>query len=64
MNEERRRQLNIPIHKEDKEHQFVDGYCVCGASRRPARKARGYAKSRETRGRSNLDVIEGNSYNR
>lgn len=64
MSDERRKALGIPIHKEDRDHTFVDGYCVCGASQRKEGRTRFIPTGGRRRGNVNLDLIEGNSYNR
>lgn len=61
MNRERRRALGIPVHDTEAEHSFVDGYCTCGARRRPERKTKGRLPPGGRRaGKSNLDAIEHN----
>lgn len=61
MNEERRKALDIPIHKSDKEHTFVDGYCICGAAQVPRQRYRHVPPLQGRRtGKMNLDIVEQN----
>ncbi len=65
MSDERRHALGIPVHADDEHEWRSDGYCNCGAERRP-KKRRHYLSTRDggTRARTNLDYIEGNEDNR
>lgn len=66
MNEERRQRLGIPIHRQEDEHSFVDGYCTCGANKKSEIRGWRYLSTSagRTLGRSNLDIIEGNAGDR
>lgn len=65
MNEERRRKLGIPVHSDDEHEWRRDGYCNCGASRKLRGRVRGATDRADgKRGHVDLDVIEGNDYNR
>lgn len=58
----RRLTLNIPIHLDESEHRFFDGYCQCGAAeKKTPRKVRLPGGAYQPpRPRVNLDIIEGN----
>ncbi|HEY6020522.1 MAG TPA: hypothetical protein VIY48_11735 [Candidatus Paceibacterota bacterium] len=59
MSDERRRELGIPVHSSEEDHEWRrDGYCNCGASNFKANKPPRIAKG--TYGKINIDVIEGN----
>lgn len=58
----RKKALGIPVHLTEEEHDYrADGWCNCGERRPGMKRWDARVTSRpETRGKSNLDVTEGN----
>lgn len=62
MNVERRRALGIPVHEQESEHTFVDGFCTCGKEQREQKDRHG-RPAQATKAKYDLDYIE-NNWNR
>lgn len=71
MDRERRERLGIPIHDQDRDHMFVDGFCCCGATDPTRKPPAGALRTEgsgslwqrpvpERRSRTDLDRIEDN----